>query len=137
MSDAFKAISAAKATIDSLRLLAQYGDEIKDIQKYGEFMRIIGETNLQLVETQNRLAEQIRQNSDLREEIAQLKKEIKVLKDEDAKPILKDGFYYAKEDGPFCTGCYDVNKELVRVAKVPELKRIAGDYRCPRCKTYF
>ena len=43
MSDAFKAITAAKTAMDGIKILTQYADEIKDVQKRGELMRVIGE----------------------------------------------------------------------------------------------
>jgi hypothetical protein len=139
MADAFRAFAAAKNAIDGLRLLAQYGDEIKDAQKYGEFMRIVAETNLQLAETQNKLAEQMRQNSDLRDEVTQLKKEIEALKDEDSKPVFRDGLYYLNGQEPYCTGCYDSQRKLIRVTKLPPNVEILGFYRyqCPICKATY
>jgi hypothetical protein len=138
MADAFRAFAAAKNAIDGLRLLAQYGDEIKDAQKYGEFMRIIAETNLQLAETQNRLAEQMRQNSYLRDEIAQLKKEIEELKDEDSKPVFQDGLYYVNNQGPYCTGCYDNQRKLIRVIELPVQAQLTGcKYQCPICNSVY
>lgn len=138
MSDAFRAISAGKATIDGLRLLTQYASEIKDVQKHGEFMRIIGETNLELAETQNRLAEQIRQNNDLREEISRLKKEIETLRREDSKPVFRDGLYYLNDQEPCCTGCYDSQEKLIRVTKLSlEAQMLGIKYRCPVCRASY
>ncbi|MBD1893116.1 hypothetical protein [Coleofasciculus sp. FACHB-129] len=138
MVDGFKAITAGKAAIDGLKALAQYADEVKDTQKRGEFMRIIGELSLELAETQIRLAEQLRENNDLKEEVATLKKEIDKLKNPNSKPMARHGLYYVDDDGPFCTGCYDNKEKLVRVKELPQIMmQHMGKYQCPVCKTTY
>jgi hypothetical protein len=137
MADAFKVITATKAAIDSLKTLAQYADEVKDTQKRGEFMRIIGELNLELAETQIKLAEQLQENIGLKGEISDLKKEIEKLKIPSSKPIIRDGLYFTDNDGPFCTGCYDTNEKLVRVTETPPVMQSLGKYRCPNCRTTY
>ena len=66
VADAFKAISAGKAAIDGFNMLSQYASEVKDTQKRGELMRVIGELSLELAQTQIKLAEQLRENIDLK-----------------------------------------------------------------------
>ena len=60
-SEFFQAIGTAKAVADGLKTLGSYVDEVKDISKRGEFMRIIGELNFNLAETQIKLSEKIRE----------------------------------------------------------------------------
>lgn len=137
MVDGFKAITAGKAAVDGLKALAQYADEVKDTQKRGEFMRIIGELSLELAETQIRLAEQLRENDSLKEELNALKKEIDKLKNQNSEPIVIDGLYFVDGNGPFCTGCYDNQKKLVRVNEMPKVMQDLGKYKCPVCKTPY
>ena len=47
-SELFQAIAAGKNVVDGLKTLRSYADEIKDVTKRGEFMRIIGELSLEL-----------------------------------------------------------------------------------------
>ena len=87
MADEFKAIIASQNVIYSLRLLILYGGEIKNVQKYREFMRIAGEVTSCFAEVQNELAEQIRRHGDLKGQVVQLKKELEALKGEDSKSM--------------------------------------------------
>jgi len=130
MVDGFKAFTAAKAAIDWLKVLNQYADEVKDTQKRGEFTRIIGELQIELSKAQ-------KENHDLKEEVATLKKEIDRLKSPNSKPIVRDGLYFVGDDGPFCTGCYDNQEKLVRVNETPEPLQVLGKYQCPVCKTKY
>jgi hypothetical protein len=138
VADAFKAITAGKAAIDGLTMLSRYANEVKDIQKRGEFMRIIGELSLELSQVQIRLAEQLRENNSLREETEALKKEIDKLKNPASKLIIKNGLYYTEDDdGPFCTACYDSNKQTIRVTETSRAMRPLGKYICPVCNTPY
>ncbi len=131
--DALKLITATKTSLDGIKLLSQYAAEIKDTQKHGEFMRIIGQLSIELAETQMKLAEQIQNDLDNKQKIKALEEQIKELNNSENKVILKDEFYYKENgDGPYCTNCYDNNKKLIRV------KKIVGGIKmqqCPTCKT--
>ncbi len=134
--DALKLITAGKSALDGIKLLNQYAEEIKDTQKRGEFMRIIGQLSIELAETQMRLAEQIQESIGNKQKIKTLEEEIEKLKNPASKVILKDKLYYKEDgdgDGGFCTGCYDNNKKLIRVTQVLGLMA----HQCPVCKTVF
>ncbi|MBD1903717.1 hypothetical protein NDI44_27400 [Trichocoleus sp. DQ-A3] len=133
MVDGLKAITAGKAAIDGLKVLAQYAEEVKDTQKRGELMRIIGELSVKLAETQISLAEQLQENHNLKEEVSTLKKENDKLKSPNFKPMVRDGLYYVYDDGPFCTGCYDNKGKLIRVTKLPNSTTTIRRYKCPVC----
>ena len=136
-SELFQAIGAGKAVVDGLRTLATYADEVKDISKRGEFMRIIGELSLSLAETQIKLSDRIREIDELKEQITNLQKENESLKDPKTKLIVRDGAYYGQgDDGPFCTGCYDNNGKLIRITDMTDAFMSLGKYRCPICKSY-
>jgi hypothetical protein len=138
MSEIFQAISATKAAIDGVRSLHQYADEVKDVSKRGEFMRIIGELSLELAETQIKLSGHIRENDDLREQIGILQKKVETLENPDSKLIFKDDAYYdSKGDGPFCTGCHDSNGKKIRLTKHPYAKKSLGKYGCPICNANY
>ncbi len=138
MVDPLKAITAGKGAIDGLKILAQYAEEVKDIQKRGEFMRIIGELSLELAETQMRLAEQIRETDNLKEKIVSLEKEIENLKNPTSKLVIKNGLYYTEDsDGPFCTACYDSKGQTIRVSEMPRVMQTIGKYKCPVCNAVY
>jgi hypothetical protein len=137
-SELFQAISAGKAVVDGLKTLATYADEVKDIGKRGEFMRIIGELSLDLAETQIKLSDRIREIDGLREQVNSLQKEIENLKNPETKLVIKDGLYYGPDnDGPFCTGCYDSKQKIIRLTKRSDAFRVLGIYKCPACGNHF
>ena len=136
--EVYQALTAGRAAIDSLKLLNQYADEVKDSQKRGEFMRLIGELSVELAETQIRLAECMRENHELKDVIANLQKDIESLKSPSSKPLLKNGLYYNEdEDGPFCTACYDDQTKFIRVVETPQVMRTLGRYKCPKCSAVY
>jgi hypothetical protein len=137
-AEIFQAVSAGKAAIDGLKSLAQYADEVKDVSKRGEFMRIIGELSLELAETQLKLSGHIRENDELKEQVVILQKKVETLENPDSKLIFKDGLYFTLEgDGPFCTGCYDDKRKTIRLTKLPYAKKALGKYGCPTCQSYY
>ncbi|MBD2095846.1 hypothetical protein H6F90_11870 [Trichocoleus sp. FACHB-591] len=137
-SEFIQAFTAGKNAIDGLRLLTQYANEVKDVQKRGEFMRIIGELSLELAETQIKLAEHIRENDGLKTRISDLEKEVDKLKNPVIELIPKNGLYYTPEDdGPFCTTCYDSKKQKVRVPEMPSVMQALGKYKCGACNTVY
>lgn len=135
-SELFQAISAGKSVVDGLKTLATYAEEVKDIGKRGEFMRVIGELSLDLAETQIKLSEKIREVDELKEHASNLQKEIESLKDPKTKLTVRDGVYWKDDDGPFCTGCYDNNNKLIRVTNLTDAFISLGKYKCPICKNY-
>lgn len=136
-SELFQAIGAGKSVLGGLKTLAAYAEDVKDVGKRGEFMRIIGELSLDLAETQIKLAERLTETAELKAQINILKKEIEKLKNPETKLVVRDGVYYGQgNDGPFCTGCYDNNKKLIRVTELGETFMPMGKYKCPICKSY-
>jgi hypothetical protein len=137
-SEIFQAITASKTAIDGLRTLSSYANEVKDVNKRGEFMRIIGELSLELAETQMRLAERIRESDELRGQVSSLQKEIESLKNPEMQLVFREGSYYTtSNDGPFCTGCYDSERKMIRLSEMPQAMRPLGTYVCPKCKNKY
>jgi CII-binding regulator of phage lambda lysogenization HflD len=137
-SEIFQAIGTGKSVIDGLKTLTTYAEEVKDIGKRGEFMRIIGELNLDLAKTEIKLAEKLKEASELKEQVNTLQQEIKRLKNPENKMIMKDSLYYGPDnDGPFCTGCYDNSQKSIRLIKRSGSFRLLGAYRCPNCGNRF
>jgi hypothetical protein len=133
-------ISLVTKASDLLKKAKDLSDQTQNL----EIKEIIVELRSSLVDTKDLLVETKSEIVSLKEENEALKAKIKVLERSAInldKPILRDGFYY-KEDGsgPFCTRCYDKNKEFITV--VPEsLSAVfglfggAGTYKCTDCQT--
>lgn len=133
--DALKLVTTGKAALDGIKLLYEYAEDIKDKQRYGEFMRIIGLLQLELAETNQKLAEKIDAETEYKKRIKQLEKEIEDLKNPENKVEFKDGFYYKENDeNAYCTGCYDSNKKLIHIIQLPAA---LGMKQCPVCKRVY
>ena len=92
-----------------------------------------------VISLQSQVMELIGANMSLREEMQPLKEELRKLNDKtEITKSLKhqNNNYYTvvagKEDGPFCTVCWDVDKRLVRMFGYQVL--VGGiRYRCDYC----
>ena len=59
-------IGKAGLIVDSLKALANYTDDIQGISRQGDFMRILGELSLDLLETQAELSDRLRTIDELK-----------------------------------------------------------------------
>lgn len=137
-SEFLQAVAAGRAAIDGIKLLAGYAEEVKDIQKRGEFMRIIGQLSTELAETQIKLSEYIRENHELQGEVERLLKEVDKLQNKGGVLIFRENAYYTESgEGPFCSGCYDGKQQ--RVHLVPPIRQMQSLFKhtCPVCNTNF
>ena len=124
MPEVFTAITTA---ISLSRQLLELANAAKDAQT----RLLIAELTLQLAEVKLRLAELLDENIQLKVEIDRAKKS-------HADVVVKNGLYYSHtDDGPYCTGCFDNEKKLIRLAEVSEDFRAFGNFKCPICKTDF
>lgn len=84
-----------------------------------------------LLEIQTNMYELLEENKELRLALEEEKrnKEISI------QIVHKDNAYFYKEDGPYCTRCWDVDKRLVRINKTQiGMEMRQGNYKCPNCK---
>jgi hypothetical protein len=122
-----EATIAYKALSDGLTVLLGYVQEIKDAQKRGEFMGLIGELKYALGESKLIQA-------DLREEVNSLRKEIEALRQPEVELIKKDGFYYDTRDKtiPLCPNCY-ISSKTLRILSTLTFNMAGISYECPEC----
>jgi regulator of replication initiation timing len=115
-------LTMTSAAVSTIGAMLKISNDIKN----SELQRQIAELNMQIANIQNEAASLIKENGDLREKLDMYKNEKK-------NPLVynsEDGLYYDDEnDGPFCTRCYDKNKERIRVIK--------NTLKCPECNAYF
>lgn len=107
-------------------------DKLKSI---GKILQEVGkiEQNQQILEAQKELLEIQKKIQNLERENAELKEKLKIkeslIYENNAYWIIKD----SKKDGPFCSRCWDVDKNLVRLHQGYN----PGSYDCPNCKISF
>jgi len=90
---------------------------------------------LEISDLKMRLADLKTAYAALQDENRELKEKIRTLeKDNEEPPVYKNGAYYSQNgDGPFCSACYDKDKKLIRLTKLPTMIRL-GNHYCPVCK---
>lgn len=86
-----------------------------------------------ILDMQNTFYELTDENRELRLENEQLKNN-NILS---GQVEFKGYGYYLKDDGPFCTRCWDAEQKLIRIAKTSGPFRRLGEYKCPNCDSTF
>lgn len=115
-----------------------------DLKSIGEILQEAGkiEQYRQILETQKELLEMQKKIQELENENKELKERIKIKEN----LILENNVYWIKKDevkdGPFCTRCYDKEKNLIRMQHHPAQyydgeKCIGASYKCPECKNIY
>jgi len=95
------------------------------------------------IEFQVKVMELREQGLELQEENLQLRTRIRKLEEmmqvKEAL-VFRDSMYFlvkeGKDEGPFCSKCYDDNGKLVRLHALHD-HDIESTYRCPVCDGYF
>lgn len=135
--EAYQFIAASKNVLDAIKTLNSYAEGVQDIQKRGELMRVIGQINMDLADTQIKLAEIKLKLEERDQKIASLEKEVQILRNPEVEVI--GNFYHRKDnkDGPFCIACYDKKQGLNRVTKLAETFAALAKFQCPSCKSVY
>ncbi len=125
MADLIATVTSAVALV---RQLAELNAKSKDAKLHD----LIGDLTLEMSKLKSQMAQLIDENTDLK---AKLKK---ATGNPGAMTVGEHGLYYDMAgDGPFCTCCYDVQKQRVRVVEVAQMLQHAGRFKCPSCNTRF
>ncbi|MGA2774974.1 MAG: hypothetical protein ABSE81_02795 [Candidatus Omnitrophota bacterium] len=127
------------SAVDVINNLVQIGRTLRDVAelvKDAKTKNLIADLNLALADLKMQVAT-------LQEENLDLKKKIKGLESSDdvrSQLTIKKGNYWfiskplsGYSEGPFCTGCFDSNKKLITLTKLP-FNIGVGEYQCPVCK---
>ena len=133
--DPMSAITILKGTIDSVngfKNLIGEGKEKADLS--GHVLELQGK----LTEGLAAISNLIQENHQFNDEIRSLKKEIENLEEKfkfKETLVFRNNGYWTKqgdgEDGPFCTGCWDKNKDQVRF--VVKTVYCESRWGCPVC----
>jgi len=107
-------------------------DELKSI---GKVLREAGkiEQYKQILEAQEKLLEMQKKIDDLKKENKKLNEKLKIKENLE----YKNNAYWSKKDddskdGPFCSRCWDVDKNLVHLHPAG----MEGSWVCPHCKRW-
>ncbi len=105
---------------------------LKDLLKIAKAINNF-ELNQKLMELQQELMQLQDENRTLKDRVRELQD--KCNKSEEAR-WADDAYWVQKAeglDGPFCTGCFDTNKQLVRLTQMGEVFHDIATHRCPSC----
>ncbi len=112
----YQIMTVIKNGADILKQLSQYKDEVGDIKKQGEFMRIIGKLDLELANAEIALAEQLREAKRFEEIIAELQKENRELKNPSITVVKKGKLTFREgDDVAICPNCYNKARKIVEL----------------------
>jgi hypothetical protein len=139
MRNSYLALKSASTITDMIKKAANAADAIKN----ADLIDAIANLRLESAKLKSTLASAEERILEIKQENDTLKAKIKVLEQSAInldKPTLRDGFYYSQDgDGPFCTVCYDKNKEFIRVIPLPSIlvSTGMGKYKCQNCRTTY
>ena len=126
------AVIAIQTAVDATKKLRELSKKVADADikmALADLADSLGDAKLATAELKGKLAAANEENRELREQL-------------NARSIdqleFRDGLYYLGSDPhPFCTACWDKHKQKIRLSRMPEDFRIAGEWVCPACKAHF
>jgi hypothetical protein len=127
MTDIITSIGTA---INIVKELKSFNDKLKD----SHFSNMIADLNLELAELKLKLADVLTENSNLKIEINNLKSKNTPTH---SLTYTNGAYYNDNQEGPFCPGCYDLKKSIIRLTNLPIGMRDFGNFQCPICKSIF
>ena len=128
-------LSSISKAVEIAKQLREVSEKIKDADTRG----LIADLNLELADIKMQFAE-------LQEEKLELQKQLRDARtSEDLRDKLemKGGLYYltepvpGKQDGPYCTNCFENEGKLMPVRAMSSQFRFAGTYICPACNAKY
>lgn len=123
MNDLVAKIDSASSSLKTLL-------SVPAVAGSGEAQGIVSDVQRQLEGIQARLAELTSESDALRDKLRQVASPPEV--------VVNDGKYFSRDgDGPFCTGCFDLQRTLIRLHAMPAEMRNLGKWRCPVCSTHY
>ena len=121
-------------SINNAITLAQRLREISKNIEDAEFKNVLADLGLEIADTKLALAQVTEENAQLKSELTKLKHS---RGESSSDLIFKDFAYYSDSDeGPFCSGCYDTQKQKIRLGPVSNDFTVFGKFKCPSCKEY-
>lgn len=105
----------------------------EEFKAFSEMVLKLGsaDINAKLIEIQSKIIGIQQENIELSKEL----NDLKALNEIRENLIFDNNMYWIrksdKNDGPYCTKCFDENGKLIR------LHSQGSDYKCPSCNTYI
>jgi hypothetical protein len=121
-------------SINNAITLAQRLREISKNIEDAEFKNVLADLSLEMADTKLALAQVTEENAQLKSELTKLKHS----RGESQSDLVfkKFAYYSESDDGPFCSGCYDTQKQKIRLSPVTGHFTTFGRFKCPSCNQY-
>ncbi|MBP0019102.1 MAG: hypothetical protein J7647_16320 [Cyanobacteria bacterium SBLK] len=135
-------IPEISAAIRSISGALDLSKRLVEVTQKGENVEVVNmaiDIKVELAEAKSILANLTIENAELKLENFELRQKLQELENQQSETLIfKDGLYYTEsEDVPFCVGCYDNNKKVIRVNPMSPMMAQIGKYECPVCKTVY
>ncbi len=126
-------VSALQTSIEVVKKLRELSKKVED----AEFKMLLADLSSELGDAKLEAANLKMELAALRSENAELKAKLETR--EAGKPTLVDGVYAFTDDpnGRFCTGCFDIRRQRVRVTEQHPPFDVFGKWSCPSCKATY
>lgn len=114
--------------MNPLDSLIAAGKVLKEANKIEQYQQIL-EAQQELLVIQKRLQELEKENGELKDKL--------MIKE---RLIVENGVYWInseKKDGPFCTRCWDKEKNLIRMRVHDRTPGFKASFDCPECENRF
>lgn len=104
--------------IDDVKSVVNAIQKIDNVEAYRKILDLQGE-----------VIDLVQENRDLQQSLTELAKKLDIRGD----LLFRDDAYYTSDgDGPFCSGCWDSEKKIIRLH---EVHTVGLSFKCPLCKT--
>jgi len=109
------------------------GQLFKDLLAIGRAINNF-ELNKKLMELQQELMQFQEENRTLKDRVRELEDQ----RDRDGDVKWENDAYWEQKgtvwDGPFCSGCYDNERRLIRLTKLEDAFQAIATHQCPVCR---
>lgn len=126
-------VSALQTSIEVVKKLRELSKKVEDADfkmLLADLSSELGDAKLEAANLKVELAELRSQNADLK---------AKLETRSSGRPTLVDSVYAFTDDpdGRFCTGCFDLRGQRIRVAQQHPPFDVFGKWSCPSCKATY
>jgi len=126
MVDVVQAIQSAIEIVGRLRSFSKKIDETEFRMLLADLSGDLADAKVEVAGLKVEIARLMEQNQELAARLGQRASD---------KPAVSDGAYrFEGDDGHFCTACFDVRQQRVRLSPLVGAFTTLGRWECPSCK---
>jgi ERCC4-related helicase len=139
--DITDAVRSMSSGIDVVKKLTELAFKTQNIELQEGILNLrekLAEAKEALLNAKEEITTCKEENVENKQKIKVLEKELEIARNPEFKIAFKNGAYYKENENiPYCIGCFDNNKKLMSLNKLPPLFKDIGTHQCPACKTPY